>query len=68
MVALTAIVLVVPLALAAPGGASDVDHLRTVIEDALRAGLPGSPIWVFDIPLGRQRWAICGTARPPTSP
>ncbi len=51
MVALTAIVLVVPLALAAPGGASDVDHLRTVIEDALRAGLPNAPMWVFDIPL-----------------
>ena len=51
MVALTAVVLVLPLALAAPGGANDVNHLRGVIEDALRAGLPGSPDWVFDIPL-----------------
>ncbi len=51
MVALTAVVLVLPLALAAPGGADDVNHLRRVIEDALRAGLPGSPDWVFDIPL-----------------
>jgi predicted PurR-regulated permease PerM len=51
MVALTAIVVVLPLALAAPGGANDVNHLRGVIEDALRAGLPGSPDWVFDIPL-----------------
>jgi predicted PurR-regulated permease PerM len=51
MVALTAIVLVLPLALAAPGGASDVNNLRGVIEDALRAGLPGSPDWVFEIPL-----------------
>jgi predicted PurR-regulated permease PerM len=51
MVALTAIVVVLPLALAAPGGANDVNHLRGVIEDALRAGLPGSPNWVFEIPL-----------------
>jgi predicted PurR-regulated permease PerM len=51
MVALTAVVLVLPLALAAPGGANDVNHLRGAIEDALRAGLPGSPDWVFDIPL-----------------
>jgi predicted PurR-regulated permease PerM len=28
-----------------------VNHLRRVIEDALRAGLPGSPEWVFEIPL-----------------
>jgi len=51
MVALTAVVLLLPLAAVAPGGASDVNHLRTVIEDALRAGLPDSPMWVFDIPL-----------------
>jgi predicted PurR-regulated permease PerM len=64
MVALTAVVLVLPLALAAPGGATDVNHLRGVIEDALRAGLPGSPAWVFEIPLVGQtlgdlwnRWA-----------
>src|SRR3984957_14673041 len=64
MVALTAVVLVLPLALAAPGGATDVNHLRGVIEDALRAGLPGSPNWVFEVPLVGQllgnlwnRWA-----------
>ena len=64
MVALTAVVLVLPLALAAPGGANDVNHLRGVIEDALRAGLPGAPDWVFEIPLVGQtigdlwnRWA-----------
>ena len=50
MVALTAVVLVLPLALAAPGGAADVNHLHTVIEDALRGGLPDAPRWVFDIP------------------
>jgi predicted PurR-regulated permease PerM len=64
MVALTAVVLVLPLALAAPGGATDVNHLRGVIEDALRAGLPGAPDWVFEIPAVGQtlgdlwnRWA-----------
>jgi predicted PurR-regulated permease PerM len=64
MVALTAVVLVLPLALAAPGGGADVNHLRGVVDDALRAGLPGSPGWVFDIPLIGQtlgnlwnRWA-----------
>ena len=69
MVALTAVVVVLPLALAAPGGAADVNHLHTVIEDALRAGLPDAPRWVFDIPvvgpsLGGlwNRWAADITA------
>ncbi len=64
MVALIAVVIVLPLALAEPGGASDVNHLRSVIEGALRAGLPGAPDWVFDVPLIGQmlgdlwnRWA-----------
>jgi len=51
MVMLTAIVLVLPIGLAAPGGADDVTQLRHVILDAVRAGLPGAPEWVFDIPL-----------------
>jgi predicted PurR-regulated permease PerM len=51
MVTLTAIAIVLPLALAAPGSAGDVDHLRTILLDALRAGLPDAPQWVFDIPL-----------------
>jgi predicted PurR-regulated permease PerM len=51
MVALTAVAIVLPLALAAPGSAGDVDHLRHIVEAALRAGLPGAPAWVFDIPL-----------------
>lgn len=51
MVMLTAVVLVLPLALAAPGGANDVNHLRAAAESALRAGLPGAPQWVFAIPL-----------------
>ncbi len=51
MVALTAIVLVLPIGLAAPGSADDVNRLRHVIMDSLRAGLPNAPLWVFDIPL-----------------
>ncbi|MDR3535393.1 MAG: AI-2E family transporter [Acetobacteraceae bacterium] len=64
MVLVAAVVLVLPLALAAPGGADDVNQLRHAIEAALRAGLPGSPDWVFEIPLVGQivgglwnRWA-----------
>jgi predicted PurR-regulated permease PerM len=51
MVALTAVVLMLPLALAAPGGASDVNHLKIVIQDALQGGLPDAPKWVLDIPV-----------------
>jgi predicted PurR-regulated permease PerM len=51
MVALTAVVLVLPIAVAAPGSADDVSHLRHVIMEGLRAGLPDSPMWVFEIPL-----------------
>ena len=51
MVTLTAVVLVLPIAVAAPGSSDDVTHLRHVIMDGLRAGLPDSPRWVFDVPL-----------------
>jgi predicted PurR-regulated permease PerM len=51
MVTLTAVAIVLPLAVAAPGSAGDVEHLREIVEAALRAGLPGSPEWVYEIPL-----------------
>src|SRR5215213_5621208 len=51
MVTLTAVVLVLPIAVAAPGSADDVSQLRHAVMDGLRAGLPDSPQWVFDIPL-----------------
>ena len=51
MVTLTAIVLVLPIGLAAPSGGGDVIALRHVIEDTLRAGLPAAPAWLWDIPL-----------------
>ncbi len=51
MVALVAVVLVLPIAAAAPGSADDVALIRRAIMEALRAGLPDAPDWVFDIPL-----------------
>jgi predicted PurR-regulated permease PerM len=58
------VTIVLPLALAAPSGANDVNQLRGVIEDALRAGLPGAPDWIYAIPAVGQtlgdlwnRWA-----------
>lgn len=51
MVGLTAVVVVLPLALAAPGSASDVNQLRALIEDSLRGGLPTAPGWVYRVPL-----------------
>ena len=51
MVWLTAIVLVLPIALAAPGGSDDVVSLRHAIEDGLRGGLPAAPSWLAAVPL-----------------
>ncbi len=51
MVGLTSVVLVLPIALAAPSGGDDVMQIRHAIEDALRGGLPTSPIWLADVPL-----------------
>jgi predicted PurR-regulated permease PerM len=51
MVLLAAVMMVLPLAVAVPTSAQDVDHLRRLVQDALKAGLPASPAWVFDIPL-----------------
>ena len=51
-IATAVVYLVLPIpAVAAPGSAEDVSHLRHAIMDGLRAGLPDSPLWVFDIPL-----------------
>ena len=51
MVTLTAVVVVLPIALAAPSGADDVALLRHAIDDALRSGLPTAPDWLFTVPL-----------------
>ena len=57
MVFATAVILVLPLALAAPSGADDVNQLQKVVRDALNAGLPDAPAWLGDVPLIGQRMA-----------
>jgi predicted PurR-regulated permease PerM len=55
MVLATAIIVVLPMAIAAPGGADDVNQLERVIRGWLAAGLPDAPDWVFTIPvIGRR--------------
>jgi predicted PurR-regulated permease PerM len=49
MVGLTAVILVLPIALGAPGGSEDVTRLRHVIEASLRGGLPTSPGWLREV-------------------
>jgi len=50
MVVLIAVIVVLPLALAAPGGADDVNQIGSVVQDALQAGLPGAPQWLYVVP------------------
>lgn len=50
MVAVTGLVVVVPLALAAPGSAGDVTQIERVVQGWLDAGLPGAPDWVSAVP------------------
>ncbi|MEJ0046290.1 MAG: AI-2E family transporter [Rhodospirillales bacterium] len=50
MVALTALVLVLPLAAAAPGSAADIKAMRASLEDWL-ANIPPAPHWVAEVPL-----------------
>jgi predicted PurR-regulated permease PerM len=51
MVMLTAVLVVLPIALAAPGGAEDVTKLRHSINQMLAAGLPFAPDWLGAVPL-----------------
>ena len=51
MVLLTTVLIVLPLALAAPAGAQDVAQLRASIEAALTAGLPSAPAWLDSVPV-----------------
>lgn len=51
MVLLTTVLIVLPLALAAPAGAQDVAQLRASIEAALSAGLPAAPAWLAGVPV-----------------
>ena len=51
MVTIVAVVVVLPLALAAPDGASDAKHLNQMLQNALAAGLPQAPDWVGQVPI-----------------
>ena len=64
MVSLTAVLIVLPLALAAPAGAEDANQLRAAIEALLGGGLPASPAWLAEVPAPRSR--PCGTPGQPT--
>jgi predicted PurR-regulated permease PerM len=50
MVLTTAVIVVLPLALAAPSGASDVAQIERAVQDALARGLPGAPAWLYNVP------------------
>ena len=50
MLVLATVVIAVPLALAVPGGADDVNQLRHSVQALLQAGLPPAPLWLADIP------------------
>jgi predicted PurR-regulated permease PerM len=50
MVALAFVVVVLPIALAVPGSADDVDALRKVVMGAVSGGLPSAPSWLRDVP------------------
>ncbi len=51
MVLLTTVLIVMPIAVAAPAGADDAIALRRSFEQALDAGLPGAPGWMYGVPL-----------------
>lgn len=51
MVLLTSVLIVLPLGLAAPGGAEDVAQLRRSVQAWLNAGLPPAPPWLHAVPL-----------------
>ena len=51
MVTLTAVVIVLPVAVAVPSSAGDLGRLRAALESSLAGGLPDAPPWLFAIPL-----------------
>ncbi len=51
MVLLTAVLIVLPLALVAPAGADDIQLLRAAVEAAIARGLPNAPAWLERVPL-----------------
>ena len=57
MVLVTAVLIVLPIAVAAPAGADDAATLRRSFEAALAAGLPSAPGWLGGVPLVGQTLA-----------
>jgi predicted PurR-regulated permease PerM len=57
MVLIVAVVVALPLGLAAPGGADDANKLRAMIQAALLAGLPDAPPWLAEVPVVGQTLA-----------
>jgi len=51
MILLSAVVIVLPIVIAVPGGTDDVNRLRPLVLDALQGGLPLAPSWLGDVPL-----------------
>ena len=56
--------MVLPLALAAPGGAEDVQQIERALSEAMKGGMPQAPAWLGEIPLAGanaaalwNRWA-----------
>ena len=50
MVLLTAVLLVLPIAVAVPRGADDAERLRASVMSLLEGGMPSSPHWLFALP------------------
>ena len=51
MVLLATVLVLLPLAIALPGGGKDVAHLRLAIQAGLQNGLPTAPRWVGEMPI-----------------
>jgi hypothetical protein len=51
MVLITAVVVLLPLALVAPSGGHDVSEFQASLQAAIAAGLPPAPAWVANIPV-----------------
>ena len=51
MVLITAVVVLLPLALVAPSGGRDISDIQASLQVAMASGLPPAPVWVANIPV-----------------
>ena len=51
MVLLTTVLIVMPVAIAAPAGVDDVNALARSVQQVLERGLPSAPAWLYGVPL-----------------